>query len=240
MLAQQVIPQQQQPNTRSSKKRKGPPKTTGRGKQSARVNIKIRTRVKIPRFQLFHILESDEQRSSIPKDIPNKYMFFGTVVSRGKGKSSWNVKFDVLPIHQNIVHNITRTKLTVVDDGEEEKALQDNEQLDEVAYNSDATNDDAASPDKSSRRSNNDKFCDMDRQSILAAETYRMVWGNTEADAVEWRILKDGELFQLKEDTFTLPESVEYNEDLTDIELDDPSDFFFKYIFPDLTGKFMF
>ena len=240
MLAQQVVPQQQQPNTRSSKKRKGPPKTTGRGKQSARVKIKIRKRVKIPRFQLFHILESDEQRSSIPKDIPNKYMFFGTVVSRGKGKSSWNVKFDVLPVHQNVVQNITRTKLTVVEDGEEEKALQDNEQLDEVAYNSadDCAND--ASPEKSSKKCNEDKFCEMDRQSILTAETYRMVWGKEETDAVEWRILKDGELFKLKEDSFTLPESVEFNKDLTDEELDDPTDFFFKYIFPDITGKLMF
>jgi hypothetical protein len=29
----------------------------------------------------------DEQHNSIPKDVPNNYMFFGTVVSRGKGKT---------------------------------------------------------------------------------------------------------------------------------------------------------
>jgi hypothetical protein len=81
-----------QMNTRSSKKRKAPPQTTGRGKKAARVKIKVRNRVKIPRFQLFHILEMDEQRNSIPKDVPNKYMFFGTVVSSGKGKNTWNVK----------------------------------------------------------------------------------------------------------------------------------------------------
>ncbi len=128
-----------------------------------------------------------------------------------------------------------------MEDGGEEKALQDNEQLDEVAYDSaDDCNANDASPEKSSRRCNDDKFCEMDRQSILAAERYRMVWGDEETNAVEWRILNDGELFKLKEDSFTLPESVEFNEDLTDAELDDPTNFFFKYIFPDITGKLIF
>jgi hypothetical protein len=37
------------------------------------------------------MLVTDEQRQKIPKEIPNKYNFFGTIVSWGKNKSSWNV-----------------------------------------------------------------------------------------------------------------------------------------------------
>ncbi len=43
------------------------------------------------------------------------------------------------------------------------KALQDNEQLNEMTYNSaDDCNTNDASPDKSSRRCNENKFCEMD------------------------------------------------------------------------------
>jgi hypothetical protein len=62
-------------------------------------------------------------------------MFFGTVISRGKAKSTWNVKW--MYYHNNVIKNITRTKLTVVEDGEEEKGLPDNVQLDEVSLDSD-------------------------------------------------------------------------------------------------------
>jgi len=79
-------------------------------------------------------LESDEQRDIIPKDIPNKYMFFDTVVACGKSKNYRNVKWDILPVNNNIIQNITRTKLTVVEDGEEEKAIADGILLDEVEY----------------------------------------------------------------------------------------------------------
>jgi hypothetical protein len=41
----------------------------------------------------------------IPKNIPNKYNLFGTVISCGKNKSSWNVKWDVSPVDENIISN---------------------------------------------------------------------------------------------------------------------------------------
>jgi len=78
-------------------------------------------------FQLYHMLVTDEQWQKIPKEIPNKYNFFGTVVSWGKNKSSWNVKWDVLPVNDNMINNISRLKPTIVEDGEEEKPINDNE-----------------------------------------------------------------------------------------------------------------
>jgi hypothetical protein len=73
----------------------------------------------------------------IPKEIPNKYNFFGTVTSRGKNKGLWNVKWDVLPMDKNVVQNKSRGKLTVVGDGEEEKPIGDDEHLDVVKMLSD-------------------------------------------------------------------------------------------------------
>ncbi len=46
-----------------------------------------------------------------------------------------------------------------------------------------------------------------------------MVWRDEETNSVEWRILKDGELFKLKEDNLTVSELVEFNEDLTNLLL---------------------
>jgi hypothetical protein len=106
-------PKEPGPRTR---KRKEPPSTTGRksdGKND-RVKIQVKRRVKMSRSQLYHISISDEQRGMIPKDVPNKYHFFGTVVSRGKKKSSWNVKFDILPSDDNVIQNISQAKLIVV------------------------------------------------------------------------------------------------------------------------------
>jgi hypothetical protein len=101
------------------------------------VKTKIRKRVKITHSQLYHILVSNDQQNAIPKNLQNKFLFFGTVISIGKGKSTWNVKLDILPTNNNVVNNITRTKLTVVEDGEEEKGIPDDALLDDAEYNSD-------------------------------------------------------------------------------------------------------
>ncbi len=79
-----------------------------------------------------------------PKEIPNKFFFFGTVVLRGKNKSSCNVKWDVLPKSDNFIQNITRSKLIVVADGEEEKAITDDAKLDDVVM----VDDEGESPQK--------------------------------------------------------------------------------------------
>jgi hypothetical protein len=203
--------------TRSSKKRKLPPKTTGCSKKVVRVKIKVRKRVKISRFQLFHILESDAQRDAIPKDTPNKH------------------KWDVLPINENIIKNITRTKLTVMEDGEEEKAIPDGTLLDDILYDSDKDEED--SPSKSAKKDSEDRFCKMDASSLKVADSYTMKWGNGKDDVVVWKILQDGEIISLNEDTLVMPEKVGFNLEMfrgRESELDDPTDVFFKYFFQTL------
>jgi hypothetical protein len=165
----------------------------------------------------------DEQRQSIPKDAPNKYMFFGTVISRGKGKNTWNVKWDTLPMQSNVIKNITRRKLTIIEEGEEEKALPDDVQLDEMEYNSD---EDDASPMRPAHKDREVEFCNMDRQSLIDAESFTMRWGSGNDDIVVWKILKDNtEYVSLHEATFILPDTVEYNLNVSEEHLNDPTDF---------------
>jgi hypothetical protein len=239
----QLLEEPTKESNQPKRKKSVAPKTSCRGKSVGRVKIKIRRRVKIPRSQFYHLLQSDDQRATIPKDVPNKYMFFGTVISRGKGKSSWNVKWDTLPVDNNVISNITRTKLTVVEDGEEEKALPNNMQLDEVELNSD---DDAAAttPEKNlpAVAKGDSQFCKQEKKDLRAADHYIMKWGNGAEEVVEWTILKDGELFSLGDDgiLFNMPEKVHFNEEITEEDLNDPTSFFFNYIFPDITGEFLF
>ena len=56
-------------------------------------------------------------------DVGNSYPYFGVVVSGGGNKSAkkdWDVCFDVLPIDENIIENISWSKLSVLMPGDEE------------------------------------------------------------------------------------------------------------------------
>jgi hypothetical protein len=213
---------------------KKPPKTTGqKSDTNNRVKIKVQRRLKMSRFQLYHMLVTDEQRHKIPKDIPNKYNFISTVVSQGKNKSSWNVKWDVLPVNNNVINNISRSKLTIVEDGEEEKPINDNEWLDEVEIisDTDGNNDNGCSPGKIS---DEDAFCSQDKTIIKDAATYTMKWGPHEEAYIDWHILPDSEYTSANEFLLDLPDAVDYYHSLGPdniIALQDPSAFFFKYVF---------
>jgi hypothetical protein len=111
------------------------------------------------------------------------------------------VKKEIQPVDNNVVKNITQTKLTVIKEGDEEKAIPDNVQLAEVEYVSDQ--DDAGnSPQKCKKKSNEDSFCKMDQQSLKDLESYAMKWGSEKDDVVVWKILKDGESVSLHDNTF--------------------------------------
>ena len=68
------------------------------------------------------------------------------MISRGIGKSSWNVKFDVLPIDENIVKNISRGKLEEVQPGEEEAPLNEKDMARFVEHGCDITEETPISP----------------------------------------------------------------------------------------------
>jgi hypothetical protein len=123
----------------------------------------------------------------------------------------------------------------VLADGEEEKGPPDNVQLDEVALDSDEGE---GSPIKSSaKKEAKGTFCKQEQKDLAAADTYTKKWGNGDEEEIEWVILQDSEMFSLGDGIQILPDKVDYSPDFTEKELDDVTAFFFKYIFPDITGK---
>jgi hypothetical protein len=181
--------QQQQPTQEGEPAKRSGEKSqeSADGNRNERVKIKIRRSVKIPRSQLYHILLTDDQWKMIPKDIPNKFQFFGIIVSGGKNKSSWNVKWDVLPKSNNIIYNIMRSKLTVVADGEGENALPDDAQLDDIAI----ADDECESPTKEKEPSSDDVICALEKSVIRQATTFFYKWGWSELESVTWKIMED-------------------------------------------------
>ena len=80
----------------------------------------MNARVKSQRKQLFHILETEAQRASLSSEVGNTYNYYGKVVG-GNSFKGWNVQFDLLPHNDNIIKQISQTKLVVVSPNEEEK-----------------------------------------------------------------------------------------------------------------------
>jgi len=62
-----------------------------------------------------------------------------------------------------------------------------------------------------------------------------MKWGKKDDEVITWNILSDSDFVKVDDDPLTYPDVVEFS--FEENELDDPTNFFFKYIFPDITGK---
>ena len=77
-------------------------------------------RVKVQRKSLFHILEHEEQKEVMKRDDGNSRNYYGKVLS-GNGNQGYRIQFDELPVGMQIVHIKRRERITVVEDGEEEK-----------------------------------------------------------------------------------------------------------------------
>ncbi len=94
----------------------------------------------------------------MPAALPNNFNVFGTMVARYVGKGPWNVRFDVLPVHDNVMCNITRTKLTVVGPHEEEQLLSktDQDMMDSLLQVEDELEEEK---EKSRKKWAEDEFC---------------------------------------------------------------------------------
>ena len=216
--------------------RKTHPKSTFRkSKENQRVKIGLRKRVKMCRFQLFHCLSTDQQRACIPKNVPNNYTFFGTVFSRGTGKSSWNVKFDVLPADDNVVSNITRGKLEVVQPGEEEQPLNARDLANFVEHSCDPTEEALGSPEK---RLDN-PFYKLPVAELKVVDMFQYSWGTNPDQYIQWQVIPDAVWLEDSNDPLHSPEQLEFHEpNIQSSELDDAGHIFFQYIFPNIVGEF--
>jgi hypothetical protein len=146
------------------------------------------------------------------------------VVARGRVKGTWNVKLDVLPLDANVIENISRVKLQVLQPGEEEEPLSRRNKL--------AV--DSSSDDESN--GNSDNFCPL-TDSIYTMTVGDIPW--------EWDILPDGVHITEEENPLDLPDKLEFrgmDPDLFDSEenLLDTAAMFFKHVFPDVVGTIIF
>jgi len=64
------------------------------------------------------------------------------------------------------------------------------------------------------------------RHTEDSIKKYIMRWGTNKDEFVEWSFLQDGEVFPINENTFVLPDALEYNIDISEEDLNNPSDFF--------------
>jgi hypothetical protein len=148
--------------------------------------------------------------------------------SRGKASARIKIKIRkrVKICRSQLFHNLST-------DGQR-ASIPDDAKLDDVAM---ASDEDVRSPEKAGKISAEDNFCKQPRKDIAEAGLYTMRWGSGDEDVIDWKILKDCEIFSLDNDVF-LPDKVGYSDNLTEEDLDDPTDFFFKFVFPDITGTF--
>jgi hypothetical protein len=137
------------------------------------------------------------------------------------------------------VSNISRGKLTVVAPGQEELPLNSRDQARIAALLADDSNE-AESPEKSKKKKEEDAFCSMDPKELKTASTYTYYWGQKDEQSLEWKILPDAVWLQDPNDPLEFPESMELQENsIKEDELEDPATVFFKYIYPNIVGKFL-
>ncbi len=88
---------------------------------------------------------------------------------------------------------------------------------------------------KTDKISSDEAFICLDKAEIRDALSYTMKWGKKDDEVITWNILSDSDFVKVDDDPLTYPDVVEFS--FEENELDDPTNFFFKYIFPDITGK---
>jgi hypothetical protein len=228
-------------NTRNTpgkaKSSSAPPKTTSRKKQKSQggeARIGVGKRVKIERSNLYHILKTSEQRQCLPHGIASNYCYFGTVVAGGgvkTAKKGWDVMFDVLPAGDNIVGNITRSKLTVLAPGDEESAEQINnstqaEVMEEIMREDKVK----LTPATKSQK----EFMKLSDETLKAATSFAMFWGKGNDDFVLWEILSDTDY--ITDNNFKPPDTANVIDPKFDFATDDIARNFFQYVFPSIVG----
>jgi hypothetical protein len=222
------------PETPGAKSSSAPPKTTSRKKQKsqggeARIGVGIGKRVKIECSNLYHILKTSEQCQCLPHGIASNYCYFGTVVAGGgvkTAKKGWDVMFDVLPAGDNIVGNVTQSKLTVLAPGDEESAEQINNSTQAEVMKEIMREDKVKlTPATKSQQ----EFMKLSDDTLKAATSLDMFWGKGNDDFVLWEILSDTDY--ITDNNFKPPDTANVINPKFDFTTDDIAQNFFQYVF---------
>jgi hypothetical protein len=94
-----------------------PTTTSCKKTQKTAQKIKKVVRIKITRNRLYHICAPDQQ-ARLPTSAGNSYNVYGAVIQGSSGKRGWDVQFDVFPLENHTVKNVSRNKIVVLSDGD--------------------------------------------------------------------------------------------------------------------------
>jgi hypothetical protein len=75
--------------------------------------------VKVQR-QVLYRLCSHAQQAKLPTNVGNSYNMYGTVMHGAYRRRWWDVQFNVFPEEDHTVKSLNRSKIVVVEKGEEE------------------------------------------------------------------------------------------------------------------------
>ncbi len=143
------------------------------------------------------------------------------------------MRFDILPIDNNVVINIARMKLSVLLPGEDEmvgdRQATQADLLEQVENDKEQQQKDKSSPMVKCQR----QFAALSKDDILSAKSFCMTYGAAPAESFSWDILRDDE--HHIHSTFVPPASSNVVSEFFDFNKA-KEDNFFEHVFPSILG----
>ena len=138
---------------------------------------------------LYHVL-SAMQHKNILQDISNSYPLFGNVVVGGgtkTAKKGWVVEFDMLPLDERIVSNISQNNIMVLAPGEEESTDNHHSQAEQLQKigNTEEEQKKKVLPMNRCQQ----EFAKLSKTTLVMAKVFTMTYGKGEADCVVGKFL---------------------------------------------------
>ena len=233
-------PAQRETDKVATSARKKPKKAAGAPSTASKkraIQIRPGRRVKITAARLRHRVKPGHPGWDIVTNCSNNLNFHGTVTTKKQSNGMYNVSINKLPANHQIV-DLPRGYITVMEDGEEEKAY------DHAQDTATDTTDDCHGNGPKKRvnheKASIDAFLSLSTEDQKVASAYVHRHGTDGKKSVAWTILEDSE--QITQDAMD-PEVIKKSPFKKDIPWDKDrrkvnyNKIFFDHFLPDLTGK---
>jgi hypothetical protein len=247
--ANENSPDSQDSRASSNNLSQHPVPTTSRNvnKKTGKPRIGKGKMVMVKRKDLYHLL-SEAQRAFLPPSGPTvsgEYPCIGKVVG-GSSSGGWIIEFDDLPESPDKKVTVKRSKVSLLEQGEYEVPLPQEQDCDNENYNEDNNDSDdnhdgdqnamkkrkKLPPQKDSVRS----FCLLDDSTLKNATEFVYQWGRDgcNSQVIKWKIY--GETEYITESPLQIPNPPpQMISDNVDFRVS-PIYNFFEHVFPDIPG----
>jgi hypothetical protein len=151
--------------------------------------MKIRkgVRVKVQRQVLYHLC-SRAQQAKLPKNGGNSYNVYGTVLHGASGRRGWDIQLDVFTQEDHTVKSLTRSKIVVLEKGEEE--LEYDRPVDTDPLPSTFQ---TLSPRPTAPKTPHKELLLLTNEDLVTAKSFPYQWGKAPEETVHWNIVPDNE-----------------------------------------------